>query len=77
MRSFDFVLLATVLFLELLHKLVLYGSFSSQTVIFFAHVHYPDHPAATFVAPSHDDSESCVVNIGICLTFALVDCYLC
>ena len=61
MRSLDFFFLATVLFLELVHKLVLFGIFFHQTVVFSPHVHHPDHPPVRFLAPSQ---ESCMVKIG-------------
>ena len=69
MRVFHFVLLATVLFLELVHKLVLIGSlFPPQAAVFF--VSRSDHlDQAGIFASSH---EPRMVKIGICHRFTVV-----
>jgi hypothetical protein len=72
MHVLQFVLLATILFLELVYKLVLFGGFFPRTAIFSpSHSDRSDNPQ--FVVSSHD---SCMVKIGICYGFTSVACYL-
>ena len=75
MRALHSVLLATILFLELIHKLVQFGKLSPLTSYFFFSTDVqiiPDH-CPQFVALSH---ESCTVKIGIFHCFTPVACYL-
>jgi hypothetical protein len=72
MRALHFVLLATVLFLKLILKLVLFGGlFPPQTANFSpSRSDHPDHPR--FVALPY---ESCI-KIGICHSFTPFAYYL-
>lgn len=73
MRALQFFFLAAILFLELVHRLVLFGSPFPQalrTASFFvsrSESDHPDHPGPRFLALSGD--ESCMVNIGMCHSF--------
>ena len=75
MLALHFVLLATVLFLELVHKLVLFGTlFLFQSAAFFislsVHLDHCHQPG--LIASSRG---TCVVNFSIYLNLTLVAFY--